>query len=144
MFVTLEDGRKFRVTFRHVQQKPPKPNSTADDLKETQRISALLDQVESTYGVPAFSLRGYTECFIGPDPGEMPQEPQGLAMCSYLDPFNKEKGRKLALARALDTIFPTTHLTNRTDILAQRNRRLAFWTVYFNRIPLDVEFTPEE
>lgn len=46
----------------------------------------------------------------------------GQAECSSKDKFDKEKGRKLSLARALAAAGLT------------KSERICFWTAYFNRI----------
>lgn len=45
----------------------------------------------------------------------------GVAYCHYKDQFNKEKGRKLALRRAVQEAFP------------RGPERVSVWDAYFNR-----------
>lgn len=55
---------------------------------------------------------------------------QGLAMCNKQDQFNRDRGRKLALTRALAKIFP--HIEGTEGDMFREVRRM-FWHVYLNR-----------
>ena len=55
-----------------------------------------------------------------------------FAECHPEDQFNKEKGRKLALTRALDVIFPSLSW-DMDESVDNRECRQAFWDVYLSR-----------
>ncbi len=71
-------------------------------------------------------------------PGERPEfdyyEPSfmGHSKCSHLDQFNKRRGRKMALMRAVKRAFPNRH---RGEGLAARR---AMWESYINGHPKDL------
>lgn len=60
-------------------------------------------------------LRGKTYCYIaelGPNDNGQPNVTllsEGIARCSVSDNYNKERGRQLALRRALEKLWPTNH-----------------------------------
>ena len=53
---------------------------------------------------------------------------EGMAECHPKDNFCKDTGRKLALARALQILFPSKKGKKRS--IATRARRRAFWNAY--------------
>lgn len=66
-------------------------------------------------------IKGYTKCTLKFGPKEAPTRPdlEGEAYCSTMDTFNKEIGRKVSLARAVQPL--------------PREERRAIWEAYFSR-----------
>lgn len=74
-----------------------------------------------------------TMCFIyelNTDKKERVIATSSQASCSSKDQFNKEEGRKRALTRALQQLWPST---DGTDHNLRRQVRTLFWNVYFHR-----------
>lgn len=72
---------------------------------------------------------GLTQCFIDEviDEAGKPtfrQVAAGQARCDKYDTYDKEKGRRLSLDRALKQAFPEDRVT-----------RVLFWEIYMNRKP---------
>jgi len=67
-------------------------------------------------------IKGFTRCTVKIGTKEDPQgELIGESYCSTLDVFNKEKGRKIALSRAIEAL--------------PREKRRVIWEAYFGRFP---------
>jgi hypothetical protein len=85
-----------------------------------------------------FEERYKTHCLVSqiyPDNTKM-LIVRGTAECSYKDQFNKNKGRKLSLSRALITERPTVEFPTKEHLqiwapVFDRNLRKEFWDAYF-------------
>jgi len=71
---------------------------------------------------------GITTCIIekrsqNGDRDESPVKGIGSAICSHLDNYNKQTGRKIALSRALQDFAP-----------CNREKRRLFWGAYIDQI----------
>ena len=96
MLKTSVEGKEVRIGFHHSQ--------------------------EPGWYIREQAVRGYTTCVIKLGTREAPEgEFVGEAYCSKLDVFNKEVGRKIALARALN------------NAKFDRNVRKQIWQTYFAR-----------
>lgn len=73
-------------------------------------------------------FKGKTKCFIHRLPLDRtePQElvASGASLCSTLDSFDKEKGRRISLKRAVEDWVPR----------ADKYAREAIWKSYFSRV----------
>lgn len=104
MFRVFVADRAIEFTFHH----------RYFDVKSSQRQGIT---------VSGKSIQAATQCFLNIDGIAV----QGLALCSALDKFDKEHGRKLALTRALKIAA------------ASKDIRTAVWERYHDRdIPNDI------
>lgn len=55
----------------------------------------------------------------------------GWAFCSHLDNYEKDRGRKLALRRALDALYPNAEHSSRSAVT--KDARMKFWHAYILR-----------
>lgn len=115
MRIKLTDGRAFRVTFRHLTE------DAATDERREEAVKRL-SEIERAMGLPYAQLIGLTDCFIEEvvegRPLTRDADPLGTAVCSAHDTFDKARGRKISLARALVVLTP------------DRTIRKQFWDAY--------------
>lgn len=80
---------------------------------------------------------GETYCFIEEIHGNENEykylAAMGVAQCSQKEQFSREKGRKYALARAVNNLLPSGPC-GRTEAIAYQ--RAEFWAAYFGRQPV--------
>jgi hypothetical protein len=105
----------YRIRFKHV---------TNPDLA---RVVA-----SSRHGVPAEKIQAVTICTL--EDQDKRVVGIGHGFCSVKDTFSKEKGRRVALAAALDDAFPyeRSNGAGRVNILVRRERE-RLWSLYFSR-----------
>lgn len=94
-------------------------------------------EIKQALGLKARKPTGETYCFIEEIYGDENESKRlaamGVAQCSKKEQFSRERGRKYALARALQKLLPATEHGRTEDIADQRAE---FWAAYFGRQPV--------
>lgn len=121
MKFTTHDNRTFRIGFRHTIGE-----SADDQTPQTRDFGHVLEILEVAMDMRSFTLGGATECWITPLGEKRSDTAQGLALCSAKDTYDKEQGRRLALGRALQAMFPK-------EGDHWKANRLRAWDAYFSR-----------
>jgi len=133
MRVQLTDGRQFRISFRHIVPNNFVPRQGATEAQfdryyeECDRLAERLRFYSTTVSFDIYRIEALSECFIQ----EVIEgvaitrdaDPIGAAFTNYKDHFDKEKGRKISLTRALQHLFKDPTI------------RKEFWDAYHNRFP---------
>ena len=91
MIVNLGTQGQMHISFMHRQ------------VPKREKLDALTDTpkpLRIVYGLP-YDIRGVTDCLITYSSPTEEVNASGHAFCSYSDNYNKSKGRKISLARAL-------------------------------------------
>lgn len=117
MFINLSDGRKFRASWRHINNSLPKrkqliAEKKVNEVLETEAV--FQDRLHFFYGDGKHfadmydRIHGISECFLVPivTGKERIESPNGTFFCSKKDVFSSEVGRKNSLMLALDEFFP--------------------------------------
>lgn len=89
MIVNLGTQGRMHISFMH-SQVPIKREKLDNEAKPLRIV----------YGLP-YDIRGVTDCLITYSSPTEEVNASGHAFCSYSDNYNKSKGRKISLARAL-------------------------------------------
>jgi hypothetical protein len=124
MRAQLPDGRVFRISFRHYRHTGEGFDTKLYFYVET-NLSRIEEQLNTRFG----RIDGATECWLYPEGEQRPEAAQGVSAQSVLDVWDVEVGRRVALKRALDVVFPRK---GAQDVVALANRR-AVWDAYFSR-----------